>query len=35
MIYNTIIIGGGTSGLMCAYQLAQAKVDFIDRKMNL
>lgn len=29
MTYNTIIIGGGTSGLMCAYQLAQAKVDFL------
>jgi hypothetical protein len=29
MIYNTIIIGGGTSGLMCAYQLAQAKIDFL------
>ncbi|MGI6767964.1 MAG: NAD(P)/FAD-dependent oxidoreductase [Bacilli bacterium] len=37
MIYNTIIIGGGTSGLMCAYQLAQAKVDFllIEKKESL
>ncbi len=37
MIYNTIIIGGGVSGLMCAYQLAQAKVDFllIEKKESL
>lgn len=37
MTYNTIIIGGGTSGLMCAYQLAQAKVDFllIEKKESL
>lgn len=34
MIYNTIIIGGGTSGLMCAYQLAQAKVDFLLIEKN-
>ena len=37
MIYNTIINGGGVSGLMCAYQLAQSKVDFllIEKKESL
>ena len=29
MEYNTIVIGGGASGLMCAYQLQQANIDFI------
>ncbi len=34
MIYNTIIIGGGTSGLMCAYQLSQEKVNFLLIEKN-
>ena len=29
MEYNTIVIGGGASGLMCAYQLQKANIDFI------
>lgn len=34
MIYNAIIIGGGPAGLMCAYQLTLAKVDFLLIEKN-
>lgn len=34
MIYNTIIVGGGPAGLMCAYQLAKAKVNFLLIEKN-
>lgn len=34
MNFNTIIIGGGVSGIMCAYQLHQAGIDFVLLEKN-